>query len=146
MVGARWTCAVEDRERDVQHTQKPRLPIRTQLWTWAPAPIGGLRDAHDVDLPGRSSPANLLPVVSGGLAEVGDQACFMGQSAVPLPTFHFSIDEASLRGDPFWFWQGRRPCLRYVIVQLPCIPSRDGKIALIFHLLSILGAGRVCHA
>jgi hypothetical protein len=83
---------LEDRERNLQHAEQPGRSLRAQLRARTAKPVGGLRHADDAGLSRGPGPTTLLSAVSGGVGEVGEQACLVGQPAIPFPPFPLSLD------------------------------------------------------
>jgi hypothetical protein len=98
---ARRTCSLEDRKRNVQYVEEPRLPLRAQLRPRLPAPDGGAGDVDDAGLSGGPNTAALLPALRGGLEEVHQQTCFVGTPARDLPSISGEFDASDLCGHAF---------------------------------------------
>jgi len=65
-VGRGWPLPLEDRERDVQYVEEPRLPPGPQLWSRREVSFDGLRDANVFGVPGGPSATIKLPVACQG--------------------------------------------------------------------------------
>ena len=78
------TSPLEDRERDLQHPEKPRLSPGAQLRTRRAEPVGGAGPVDDVGLPGGSSSATVLSLVPGGLEQDEDQVPPLGRDPQPF--------------------------------------------------------------
>lgn len=98
---ARRTCSLEDRKRNVQYVEEPRLPLRAQLRPRLPAPDGGAGDVDDAGLSGGPNTAALLPALRGSLEEVHQQTCFVGTPARDLPSISGEFDASDLCGHAF---------------------------------------------
>ena len=82
---------MENRERDIQYTEEPGLPLGTQLWSRAKESIHGIRNADDIGVPCRSSAANMLSVVRQGDGEVQHASSLLAPHSMLLrilPTQH----------------------------------------------------------
>ncbi len=108
--------SLENRKRNVQHVEEPRLPLRAQLWSWTPAPVGGAGNVDAARLLGRPDPAALLSPVCGRLGEVHQQAGLVGTPPRDLPPIPGEFDAGDLRSRAFGEQAAREGFVGFVAV------------------------------